>query len=195
MEERNHKSRDAPPSPQDNHTPPLPPAPSVSQSSDRTPSEIKDAIEPVDAAQAGELSLHTAFQQLKLADKEPPKLPVKSPMRMFSAIGAVFQQATTQDTSIHLDVDDWRARFEHAEIMSEQGQKDVGALTLVRTMLDQLWSHSNEDALVHVATLLADGSRERESKIETGSSSPPPCVYPLIAYQRNGEVPLANLAY
>lgn len=87
-------------------------------------------------------------------------------MRMFSAIGAVYQQATTQDASINIGVSDWQAHFEQAEIMSEDGQKDIGALTLIRTMLDQLWSHSNEDALVHVATLLADGSRERESEIE-----------------------------
>ena len=159
MEGRNSISRDAPSPPRDHQKPSVPLAPSFSQSGDSTSSDIRDAIERIEAPQASELPLNTALEQLSLADKPP--------MRVFSAIGAVFQQATTQDALIDLGVNDWRARFEHAEIMSEDGQKDIGALTLIRTLLDQLWSHNMEDALVQVATLLADGSRERESDFET----------------------------
>lgn len=173
MAERSDISRDAPPSPRDHHIPPVPLAPSFPGSSYSSSFDTTDATERIDAAQAGELPLDTAFEQLKLTDKLP--------MRMFSTIGVVFQEATTQDASIDPGVKDWRAHFEHAERMSESGQKDIGALTLIRTMLDHLWSHSHEDALVNVATLLADGSRERESEIETRYPSLE-LVYRLTTY-------------
>lgn len=166
MEGRQHISRDAPSPPRDHHKPPLSPSPSSPQSGCSSTFDTKDAKERIDTAQASEISLDTAFEQLNLADK--------TPMRMFSAIGAFFEQVTTQDASLNLEIDDWRTQLERADIMSEDGQKDVGALTLIRSMLDQLWSHGNEDALLHITTLLADGSREGESKIEPDGD---PCIY------------------
>ena len=159
MEGRKHISRDAPSPPRNSCEPLVPPASPSPQSSCSSTSDTEDAIERVEAAQAGEISLNTAFEQLDLADKPS--------MRMFSAIGAVFERAMTQDASINLGVDDWRTQLERADVTSEDIQGNIGALMLIRTMLDQLRFHSNEDALVHVATLLADGSREGESEIET----------------------------
>lgn len=159
MEGRKHISRDAPSPPRNRCEPSVPPASPSPQSSCSSISNNKDAIERVEeAAQAGEISLDTAFEQLDLVDKPS--------MRMFSAIGAIFEQAMTQNASIDLSVDDWRTQLKYADVTSEDGQGDIGALRLIRTMLDQLWSHSNEDALVNIATLLADGSRVGESEIE-----------------------------
>lgn len=158
MEERSDISRDAPSSVRDHHIPLNPLAPSPSLSSRGSSFDTQDATERVDAAQARESPLDTAFEQLKLTEKLPTY--------MFGMIGAVFQHVTSQDVSIDLGVEDWRARFEYAEKLSQDGQRDIEALRLIRTMLDLLWSHSREEDLVKVATLLADGSRECESMIE-----------------------------
>lgn len=158
MEGRKHIKRDAPFPPRDHHEPPVSPSPSSPASRCSSASDIQDATERIEAVQAGEASLDTAFEQLDLADKPST--------RMFRAIGVVFEQAITQDASINLGADNWRMQFQDADVMSADGRQDIGALTLVRTMLDQLWSHSHQDALVHAATLLADGSREGESEIK-----------------------------
>lgn len=157
MEERSGISRDAP-SVRDYHIPPAPLTPSPSPSSCGSSFDAKDATERVDAAQAQESPLDTAFEQLKLTEKVPTY--------MFRMIGAVFQHVTSQDVSIDLGVEDWRAHFEYAENLSQEGHRDIEALRLIRTILDLLWSHSLEEDLLKVATLLADGSRECESKTE-----------------------------
>ena len=159
MDGRKHISRDAPFPSRDHHELPVLPSPPSAPSSCSSTSDIQDATERIEAAQAGEASLDTAFGQLDLADKPS--------MRMFRAIGAVFEQAITQNAAINLGVDDWQSQLQDADVMGEGGRQDIRALILVRTMLDQLWSHSNEDALIRVATLLADGSREGESEIKT----------------------------
>ena len=159
MEERSDISRDAPSSVRDYRIPPAPLTPSPSPSSCGSSFDAKDATERVDAAQARESPpLDTAFEQLKLTDKVPTY--------MFRMIGAVFQHVTSQDVSIDLGIEDWRAHFAYAENLSQEGQRDIEALRLIRTILDLLWSHSLEEDLLKVATLLADGSRECESKTE-----------------------------
>lgn len=158
MDGRKHISRDASFPPRDHHELSNQPSPSSPPSSCSSSSDIQDARERIGSAQAGEASLDTAFKQLDLADQPST--------RMFRAIGAVLEQALTQDPSINLGAEDWQMKLQDADVMNEDGRKDIGALTLVRTMLDQLWSHRNEDALIHVATLLADGSREGESEIK-----------------------------
>ncbi len=150
----NDISRDGPPSPGDHHTPPVPRTPAPSRSIDHSSFDTKDATERIDVAQASEISLDAALEQLRLGEKPP--------MGMFSQIGAAFQHATDQDESVHLGVDDWRSQLEHAEKLSQEGERDIKTLRLIRIMLDHLWSRNHEDGLVNIANLLADGSRERE---------------------------------
>jgi hypothetical protein len=159
MERKNDTSKDAPSSLRDQHTPPVPLTPTSFLSSPDSSFVTQNATEPINAAQASDHSLDTAFEQLKLADKAPTP--------MFRMIGAAFQHATNQDESTDLGVDNWRAHLEHAERLSEGSQIDIQALRLIRSMLDHLWSHRHEDGLVAVANLLADWSRERECDIET----------------------------
>ena len=158
MEESKNISRDAPSSLRGHHTPPVPLAKAPPLSDHSNSFDIEDATERIDAAGRPEVSLDSAFEHLKLTDK--------TPMPLFSMIGAVFQQVITQDALIDLGVNDWRARLEDAEKLSQNGRKDIEALRSIRIMLDHLWSLELKDGLFQIASLLADGSRERESRTE-----------------------------
>lgn len=82
-------------------------------------------------------------------------------MQMFASIGAIVQHAIAQE-EVDLGVGNWQAQLARAEFSSQRGIKDVDALRLVRTILDYLWSSGSEEALISVAKILADGSRECE---------------------------------
>ena len=99
-------------------------------------------------------SLDSIFSQLELVEKPP--------LTMFTALGTIFQHAIRGEQAIDLGVRDWWSVLRHADEASGRGFTDAGALTLIETILEHLWSNGPEDDLVNAARILADACRERE---------------------------------
>ncbi len=120
----------------------------VSKSPPATPDE--DLV-----AQETEPSIESLLDRLELAERLPP--------RMFTAVGAIFQQAARDEGIFDPGgTDDWRAALVRADESSRRGFIDIAALGLIRKILYHMWSNGPVEDLVKAAKVLADASRERE---------------------------------
>ena len=79
-------------------------------------------------------------------------------------------QATLREAGINVDLDQLHASFERADQSDQHGYKDLEALGSVRGILDQMWWHGSE-LMSAAATVLADGSRDREYHVFRANSS------------------------
>lgn len=96
------------------------------------------------------------------------ELTERLPVRMFTAVGAIFQQATRHEGTVDPGgTSDWQAVLEGADTLYRSGRIDVGALQVIRSILDYLWLNGPEDDLVKASRALADACRERESRISS----------------------------
>lgn len=88
------------------------------------------------------------------------------PVRMFTAVGAIFQHATRHEGTINPGGrSDWQAVLEGADTLYRSGRIDVGALQVIRSILDYLWLVGPDDDLVKASKALADACRERKLRI------------------------------
>ena len=86
---------------------------------------------------------------------------------MFSSLEAIFHQTDLQEAGVNADLDQLHAIFERADQSDRHGYKDVEALGRVRVILDQMWWRGSA-SLSAAATVLADGSRDREYHVSVG---------------------------
>ena len=160
MEDKTDKSQDGSPSTLDNH--PGSTSPPVLKDTPISSSSLSSKTTSDQAQSAHELdhSLESVLQRLHLT--EPPHL------RMFAAVGAIFERASQDEDEIDLGVvGDWRAVLQHADELNRHGLTDPEALTVIKRILDQLWSSGAERDLVNATKILADLCRERELIVDT----------------------------
>ncbi|MCJ1370786.1 hypothetical protein MMC20_001999 [Loxospora ochrophaea] len=118
-------------------SPELPPSPSPSRAADR-------------------LSVEVALSSLKLTPDDPE--------RMFRSLARIIETAEEREESIdfdRLDVDDLGEVLRNADLSERRGYKDVDALRIIRSVLDQMWSNESQ-LIVEVAKTLADASKDRK---------------------------------
>lgn len=105
-----------------------------------------------------EVSIESLLGHLELKEKLP--------IRMFSFVGAIFKQATRHEGNVDPGgINEWQAVLEGADTSYRRGRIDVGALQVIRSILDYLWLNGPEDDLVKASRALADACRERELRI------------------------------
>lgn len=115
-----------------------------------------------------DLAVEQHLNRLTLSDS----ITVEKNKSMFSALEAIFRQADLREAGIHVDLGLLHAIFERADQSDQSGYQDVEALRSVRGILDQMWWRGSE-AMSTAATVLADGSRDREchlSRVQTSIS-------------------------
>lgn len=102
-----------------------------------------------------EVSIESLLGHLELIEKLP--------IGMFSAVGAIFKQATRHEGTVDPGgISEWQAVLEGADTLYRHGRIDVAALKLIRSILDYLWLNGPEDDLVEASRALADACRECE---------------------------------
>lgn len=143
----NHHSPSASSKVTQSSTPQSPPAKSLreDQHQSQTPEHL-------------EVSIESLLGHLELKERLP--------VRMFTTVGAIFQQATCHEGTVDPGgTSDWQAVLEGADTFYNSGRIDLRALQVIRNILDYLWLNGPEDDLVKAAIVLADACRERELRI------------------------------
>lgn len=147
--------------PNSSHHSPSPSSSEVTHASTSQSPPVKPAIEDQLLSQTPEhlgTSIESLLGHLKLIERLP--------VRMFTAVGAIFQHATRQEGNFNPGGrSDWQAVLERADILYRSGRIDVGALQVIRSILDHLWLVEPEDDLVKASSALADACRERKLRI------------------------------
>ena len=134
-------------------------APSSKSSSAASSRSASDTPASASQPESDDLAVEQGLSRLTVSDtitaeKEKP---------MFSALRAIVRQANPREVGINVDLDQLHAIFERADQSDQHGYKDIEALGSLRGILDQMWWHGSE-LMSAVAKVLADGSRDRESR-------------------------------
>lgn len=131
--------------------------PSSVASSARASRSTSLAPASVSQGESDALSVEQSLSRLTVSDP----ITAEKIKPMFSALGQIVHQADLRDAGINVDLDQLHVIFDRADQSDQHGYKDTDALRSVRAILDQMWWRGSE-LMSAAATVLADGSRDRE---------------------------------